>query len=166
MSGTQPTVKLKSPSNCTKEELSRFHEMVIAAGEVKAEGFRDRIERAEVLAFSRHGNEIIGVGALKRQHPNYTARIFKSANAKSAAGNFGLELGWVVIGEAHRRKGHSLPIVAALIAHAAGKPIYATSASTNEPMHKALIKYSFERDGGDWPSTERKNTSLRLFVRN
>jgi len=77
-----------------------------------------------------------------------------------------LELGWVVVGEAHRGRKYSLPIVEALVAHAADKRIYATSASTNEPMHKALIRYKFERDGDEWPSTERENTNLLLFVRN
>jgi len=166
MTGAQPTITVKSPSECTKEELSRFHKIVLDADEVRAAGLADRIKRAEVLAFLEHGNEMIGVGALKRQHPNYTTRIFTNAKARRAASNYGLELGWVVVGEAHRGRKYSLPIVEALVAHAADKRIYATSASTNEPMHKALIRYKFERDGDEWPSTERENTNLLLFVRN
>ena len=164
MSGAQPNITLRSPGDCSKEDLSRFHDMVLEGGEVRKEGLDDRIGRAKVLAFLESGGAIIGVGALKIQHRNYTARLFKKANAKSVANDFGLELGWVVIGKAHRGHKHSSRTVDALLAHTEGKRTYATSVSTNERMHTTLIKHNFERDGAEWPSQKRKNTKLFLFV--
>jgi len=53
---------LKSPDKCLPEELCRFHDFVLKAGEVKAKGLDDRIGRAAVLAFLKHGDEIVAVG--------------------------------------------------------------------------------------------------------
>jgi|SRR5258708_1714890 RimJ/RimL family protein N-acetyltransferase len=164
MTGQETTITLKPPSDYSGEELDCFRDLVIAAGEVEEEGLQDRIRRAEVLAVLKQGGKIIGVGALKRQHPNHTARLFQKANAKSVANDFSLELGWVVIRTEYRGHKYSRPIVDALVAHAKGQRIYATSVSTNEPMHKTLINYKFERDGSDWPSQRRKRTRLLLFV--
>jgi RimJ/RimL family protein N-acetyltransferase len=157
------SIILKSPAACSKEELSCFLAMVAGAGEVNKEGLQNRIGGAEALAFLKRGEEIIGVGALKRPNLTYKARVFKKANAKSLAGEFGLELGWLVIGKAHRGNKHSQIIVQALLAHSKNKKLYATSASTNEPMHKTLIKYKFQQEGVAWPSDDRE-TSLLLFV--
>jgi RimJ/RimL family protein N-acetyltransferase len=162
----QPDIVLKRPDECSQEDLHRFHDLVVTAGEVKTEGLLARLGRAEALVFLESGNETIGVGALKRQHKNYIARKFETAEAKHDAGHFDLELGWVVIDKAHREKGYSRRIVEALLTHARGRTIYATSASTNEPMHKTLINFKFERDGIAWPSDERKELKLVLFVKN
>jgi RimJ/RimL family protein N-acetyltransferase len=164
--GAQPTITLKSYDECTKEERSRFHIIVVDARAVRAEGLDDRMKRAAALVFLKLDSEIIGVGALKRQRPKYTADIFNKANAKSAASNYGLELGWVVVSEDHRGRNYSPLIAEALVAHAANKPVYATCLSTNKPMHKTLMKHQFKRDGGEWPSTEHKGENLILFVRN
>jgi hypothetical protein len=83
MAGTPPNIILKKPGSCSREELRRFRDIVAAAGEVKKEGLRDRIGRAEVLAFLERGREIIGVGALKRQHQGYIAKLFQKANARN-----------------------------------------------------------------------------------
>lgn len=165
MAGMQPSISLKSPGGCSKEELRCFCDMVAAAGEVKRDGLEGRVGRAEVLAFLEHGGKIIGVGALKRQHRNYIARLFERAHARSEAGNFDLELGWIVVDEAHRGHKYSRSIVAGLLRHAKSQRIYATSVSTNEPMHKTLVHFNFEQDGTAWPSQERKETSLLLFVK-
>jgi hypothetical protein len=62
---TDPTIELKSPGDCSRQEIDSLWDMVLEAGEVTAAGFDARIARAEALAFLRFGPELIGVGALK-----------------------------------------------------------------------------------------------------
>jgi hypothetical protein len=72
----------------------------------------------------------------------------------------------VVVENAHRGHLYSLRIVEALVAHANGRKIYATSVTTRIAMHKALTGCSFERDGVEWQSKRRPDEHLFLFVHN
>jgi RimJ/RimL family protein N-acetyltransferase len=159
-------IKSKAPAACSREELRAFYDLVASEGEVKTDGLKDRISRAEVLAFLENGGRLVGVGALKRQHPNYRDKVFKKADAKSEARNFDLELGWVVVDKAHRGRGYSRLILDALLSRSGGRCVYATSASANQPMHKTLAACDFERDGQAWSSQERNQMSLCKFAGN
>jgi predicted GNAT family N-acyltransferase len=165
MNDVQPILKVKSPAACSEQELSRFRKIVVDARAVKAKGLSDRIKRAEATAFLTLGKEIIGVGALKRQHAHYISINFANANAAATPKDFGLELGWIVVTEAHRGRKYSRQIVEGLMARAGDEPVYATSLSSNEPMHRTLLKFGFAQDGGGWPSTEHPGAKLFLFVR-
>jgi len=166
MTGQEPIITLNPPTECSRHDLDRFRQMVLEAGEVQAVGFDDRIGRAEILAFLRVDGGIVGVGALKRPDREYSRRAFKNARAKNAADEFGLELGWVVVENAHRGHSYSLRIAEALVAHANGQKIYATSITTRIAMHKALTGCRFEGDGVDWQSKRRPDERLFLFVHN
>ena len=166
MTGHEPTIELKAPVDCSREERDRFRDMVLEAGEIAEAGFEGRIARAETLALLRLGKATIAVGALKNPNREHVREVFKSASAKNEASAFGLELGWVVVGEAHRGHSFSRWIVEALVVRAGDRKIYATSVSTRIPMHKALIAYGFERDGTKWQSKRRPDEKLLLFVHN
>jgi hypothetical protein len=166
MTGQEPIITLKPPVDCSRHDLDRFRQMVLEAGEVQAAGFDDRIGRAEILTFLRVGGEIVGVGALKRPGRKDSRGVFKNGRAKNAADEFGLELGWVVVENAHRGHFYSRRIAEALVAHANGRKIYATSVTTRIAMHKALTGCSFERDGVEWQSKRRPDQHLFLFVHN
>jgi hypothetical protein len=157
MTGHEPTIELKAPVECSREERDRFRDMVLKAGEIAEAGFEGRIAR---------GKATIAVGALKNPNREHVREVFKNASAKNEASAFGLELGWVVVGEAHRGHSFSRWIVEALVARAGDRKIYATSVSTRIPMHKALIAYGFERDGTEWQSKRRPDDKLLLFVHN
>lgn len=164
MTGYEPTIELKLPADCSKEERDCFRDMVLEAGEIDEAGFEGRIARAEMLAFLRLGPAAIAVGALKNPDRDYPRKVFKRASGKSDAGAFGLELGWVVVERAHQGHFYSRRIVEALVARAGGRKIYATSVSTRIPMHRALIECGFVRDGVEWQSKRRPNKKLFLFV--
>jgi hypothetical protein len=164
MTGQEPVLELKSPVDCSKEELDRFRGMVLEAGEVEEAGLDNRIARAGVLAFTRLGAVTIGVGALKIPNKNYARRLFSKANAKGEASIFELELGWVVVERGHRGKFFSQRIVEALVARVGGRRIYATSVSKRIPMHKALAACGFVREGLHWQSQRRPDEKLLLFI--
>ncbi len=166
MTRQEPIITLKPPGDCLRDDLDRFRQMVLEAGEVQEAGLDDRIGRAKILAFLRVGGAIVGVGSLKRPSREYSQGIFKSAHAKNVAHEFGLELGWVVVENAHRGHSYSRCVVEALVACANGHKIYATSVTTRIAMHKALTRCSFERDGVEWQSKRRPDEQLFLFVHN
>ncbi|WP_194467883.1 GNAT family N-acetyltransferase [Bradyrhizobium sp. CCBAU 53340] len=159
-----PTLELKAPGECSREGIDRFRGMVLEAGEVTAGGFDARIVRAEALAFLRIGRELIGVGALKNPYPNYVRKVFRNAHAKDVSSTFDLEIGWVVVAEAHRGHSHARQIVEALISRAGGRRIFATSVTARVPMHKGLMACGFERHGQEWQSQRRPDEKLYLFV--
>lgn len=166
MTGQQPVVELKSPVDCSREEYDRLRQMVLDAGEVDEAGFDGRIARAEMLAFLRIGTATVGVGALKNPDQGYPEKLFKRANAKNVASPYTLELGWVVVDEAHQGRSLSRLIASELVAGAGGRKLYATSATARIAMHKALSACGFERDGGEWQSRRRPEEKLYLFVHN
>src|SRR6266702_3903359 len=161
MTGQEPVITLNAPAECSRRDLDRFRQMVHEAGEVQAAGFEDRIGRAKFLTFLRLGGAIIGVGALKKPSREYSRGVFRSARAKKTADEFGLELGWVVVESAHRGHSYSRRIVEALVAHASGQKIYATSVTMRIAMHKVLNGCSFDREGVEWQS---KAPPQRAFV--
>lgn len=166
MTGQEPIITLKQPAECSRDDLGRFRQVVLDAGEVQAAGFDNRIARAKVLAFLRIGGTIIGVGALKRPGREYSQGVFKNARATKAADEFDLELGWVVIESSHRGHSYSRSVAEALVGYANGRRIYATSVTTRIAMHKALTGCGFERSGVEWQSTRRLDEHLLLFIHN
>lgn len=166
MTEQEPIVALKLPGDCSKEERDRFRQMVLEAGEVQEAGLDGLIAGAEILALLRIDEATVGVGALKRPNQEYTRQVFKTAQATCVTRDFSLELGWVVVEEAHRGHSYSRRIVEALVARANGHKIYATSLTTRIAMHKALTQCSFERDGIEYKSKRRRDEKLFLFVNN
>jgi RimJ/RimL family protein N-acetyltransferase len=69
-----------------------------------------------------------------------------------------------VIESEYRGRSFSRRIVEALVDHAGGRKIYATSVSTCVPMHRALIACGFVREGIEWQSERRSDETLFLFV--
>jgi hypothetical protein len=166
MTKEELVITLHLPSECSSHDLNCFRQMVIEAGEVQQTGLSGRIEKARILAFLRASETIVAVGALKKPTLGYSRGVFKNACAKAAADEFGLELGWVVVGVAHRGHSYSRRIVEALVAYADGRKIYATSVTTRIAMHAGLTGCNFERDGVEWQSKRRPDEHLLLFVYN
>src|SRR5579863_3004315 len=122
MSQQEPTIELKQPTSrgCSDEEFTAFCDIVKKGKQVDPVGLKDRMRAAEVLAFLRYGNEIVGVGALKQQPAEYTDNIFKAAHSSHRSADFALELGWVVV--LKKGNGYSHRVVAALVNYADGQP--------------------------------------------
>jgi predicted GNAT family N-acyltransferase len=75
-----------------------------------------------------------------------------------------LEVGWVVVAEAHRGHSYARRVAEALVAGADGRKVFATSVTARVPMHKALMACGFDRIGQEWPSERRPDEKLFLFV--
>jgi hypothetical protein len=163
MSQEEPTIELKAPKDCSAQEFAEFCDIVKTGEQVDPNGLEDRMSGAEVLAFLRSGDEIVGVGALKKQDAGYTAGVFRNAKSTNHPDDFDFELGWVVVPRKHEHNRYSYRVVADLLNYAKGRPLYATSRATRCAMHKALKRHSFRRDGGEWPS-ELADPPENLFL--
>lgn len=149
------------PNDWTEEEKVAFEKLVVKGGEIDPHGLANRIELAYRLVLAFEGDELVGVGALKNPH-GHRDTVAKSSKAPMSAEEFPLELGWLYVEEKARRGGLGSAIVAKLMSNVS-VGVYATSHTTNIPMHSVLMRHGFVRCGKDYPSTLRKDVVLRLF---
>ena len=155
----------KTPSECLASELQDFAALVLAGGEVTADGLEARIKNAEALLFLQHDGCLKGIAAVKNPENSYKEGVFKKADAIEKAGQFPFELGWVFVLPSSRGAGFSHKLVEAALAVTQGRAIFSTSRTDNTPMHKVLEKHGFSCHGKAYAST-RGNQQLVLFVRN
>lgn len=159
------TITVKKPSECTDAELQDFMSLVLAGGEIVAQGLEARINKAEALIFLSHDNCLKGIAAVKNPETNYKNGVFQKACATAQASAFPFELGWVFVLPSSRGAGRSHKLLKAALSTTYGHGIFATSRSDNAPMHKVLKAHDFSCHGEAYASN-RGNHKLVLFVSN
>lgn len=155
-------VRVKSPRECSPQELAEFKALVLEGGEVAPEGLDGRVRRAAVLAFLVDEGAILGVAGLKEPGAGYRAKVAKGAQASVPADRYPFELGWVFVSSGIRG-GKSKMLCDALISRAHGCGIFATSRVNNPRMHATLQAKGFKRTGAEWPSGQNP-ANLALFL--
>jgi predicted GNAT family N-acyltransferase len=160
-----PLIISKKPAECSKQELEAFVSLVKLADEVNPQGLNARIMRAEKLFFLLRDQDLIGVAALKNPSSDYKSDIFKKARATTSPKSYVFELGWIVVHPSARREGHSHRLVESAIQLSDGQPVFATSRSDNQPVHKVLGKQGFILNGEEYSST-RGGYGLILLTHN
>ena len=156
-------VSAKSPKECSGEELAEFERLVLEGGEVDPEGLAGRIQQAVALAMLTTEDGLMGVAGLKKPGAGYRAKVAKESGATLPSDHYPLELGWVHVREAVRG-GKSKMLCEALIPHADGRGMFATSRVNNPWMHATLEATGFKRTGSEWPSGQNP-AKLALFIR-
>ncbi len=158
------TTRIKSPADCTPNELDAFEAMVCAGGEVAEDGLRQRITNAAHLLFLYDPmDELCGISALKRPNNGYRTNIFHRAQASSPTDSYPLELGWVFVSPTHQGQRLSRPLVEQIVPYASGRLVYATTRTDNEPMKRTLTRFGFQLDGSAFRSS-RGDYDLVLLV--
>jgi hypothetical protein len=118
------------------------------------------LPHAVTVAIMRVGEDVVGVGAIKRQRPRYAKKI---ASAKCSGYSFDPqihELGYVAVLKANR--GHqSRRIVDSLLKTFKG-PLWATA--FNDRMKSTLKHRSFVQRGKEWPS-ENGEGQVSLWIK-
>lgn len=155
-------VRAKSPKECSPQELAEFKALVLEGGEVDPEGLDGRIRRAAALAFLVDGSAILGVAGLKVVGAGYRARVATESQASIPVDRYPFELGWVFV-RSGIRGGKSKMLCDALVAHARGRGMFATSRVNNPWMHATLEAKGFKRTGSEWPSGQN-SANLALFL--
>lgn len=131
---------------------------IIESGDaVDPESAEAELPRARLVAVARRGNQIVGVGALKRNRPDYA---FDKASKSGVP--FALdtpELGYVAVDPDHQGKGLSRRIVEALLSKNGG-PLFA--ATSSDRMKQTLAKSGFVQKGREWNGQRGR---LSLWIR-
>lgn len=106
---------------------------------------RRELPLASALAIVRKDEQIVGVGAIKRERKKYAAGIAVRSEVQFPPET--LELGYVAVSQKHR--GHDLShcIVRTLLKQHRGR-LFATT--SNDYMKSTLTQASFEKKGKDW----------------
>jgi len=100
---------------------------------------------AKKIVLAKKGKEIIALAALKPFRPKYAATIAQHSSA--AIEHDAIELGYVAVRQAYRRKGLGLDMVQRLL-DGVNDPLFATTAST--AMQKILSACRFTKSGKPW----------------
>jgi predicted GNAT family N-acyltransferase len=155
---------IKAPSECTAGERGDFASLVLAGGEVAAQGLEDRVNAAQRLIFIKRNGCLTAVAAIKKPKPGYRRGVFEKAHSPRVAAEYRLELGWVFVMPSARGTGLSHVLVGAALGSVSGEGIFATSRSDNVAMHKALLASGFTASGKPYASS-RGDYQLVLFTK-
>lgn len=151
-------ISVLTPAECSAAQLRQFHELVIAGGQVQADGLAERISSAALLAFAYSGEELAGIASVKQQKRNYVTGIFLKAKVPRLAEHYLFEIGYAVTHEHFRRQGISRDLIKALIGHQSGTRFYATT--KNDGMRDLLTRSGFKKTGNSWLNVNEETLDL------
>jgi hypothetical protein len=150
-------VKVNSGSELTGADRAACLAILAAGGAVNVQTASRELPRTTLMATVRRDNAIVGVGAIKRERPEYALE-----KAKLSGFDFDPntpELGYVAVDREHRERGLSGRIVEALTADYHGR-LFAT---TDDPFMKRTLTHArFAHRGEDW---EGERGRLSLWIR-
>ena len=122
-----------------------------------------RIRATKCLAFHYSpSGELTAIAALKAPDAEYRDAVFKMADSPASYADFQLELGWVYVVPAYRRKQVATEICEQLLLRAAGDCVFATTRSDNAAMGRILRACGFAEVGKPFM---HRSEQLRLYLR-
>jgi GNAT superfamily N-acetyltransferase len=154
---------IKTPADCSQEELSTFEKLVLEGGEVSSQGLSGRIRLAYKLIFIEFNNEFVSVGALKCPNENYKNGVFLKAGVAAESASYQYELGYLYTSPAARGNGVGSFLMESVCNAFNGQSCFATTREDNEIMHHLFGKASFSRLGVAYES-DQGSYSLGLFT--
>jgi len=150
-------VEQVEPAKLTDNDFGTCIAIIRAGGAVNLKSAQRELRIAAALAIARHGDRIVGVGAIKRSRPEYAAAIAYKSGATFPSET--LELGYVAVEASHRRHGLSERLVSTLLAGQSG-PLFATTSS--DAMKRTLRSANFAQRGHEWKGS---TSMLSLWLR-
>lgn len=158
----EPTFVIKSPSECTEEELSDFEQLVLEAKQVNPENLSQKIQECLLLAFCYSEDKLIGIRAIKRKPKEQIQEIFKKAGIPISAPLPELEIGYAYIKPEHRGKKYASSLLDQLLEKVEGEYLFATTGK--DQVRSYLASRGFENMGKPYPGIY--NDLIYLMVRN
>lgn len=145
-----------SPDVLSKEEIQACLSVIEEGCAVNLKSAARELPLAMVVAIKRKGQDIVGVGAIKRKRPDYASKIAKRSGFSFDENSH--ELGYVAVKKSHQGQGLSHEITAKLLCTFQGRPIFATT--SHERMKRTLKRADFIRQGKEWQGKKGKLLSL------
>lgn len=154
----------KAPTDCSPEELAAFATLARESGEVTGDGLEGRIAGAHRLTFYYDSKTAVGIAGIKKPLASYREKVARKSSVSLAAAEWRYELGWVFVTPWARKAGIGKALLKAALE---GIPdgIFATSRTDNAGMHATFRHFGFVPAGLAYPSTDRPETNLQVFLR-
>jgi predicted GNAT family N-acyltransferase len=144
-------------------ERDEFITFVGKAGEVNTGTLPALVNQALVLLTLSDGPNLIGTAALKRPSDGHRRGEFRKAGVERLADAYPVELGWIVVHEDYRGRGHAHALVTKALDISPKLGTYATTKS--DQMRVILPQHGFLILGERYPSELNPNAELSLFGR-
>jgi hypothetical protein len=148
-----------SPNVLSKEEIQACLSVIKEGDAVNLKFAEKELPQAVVVAVKREGQNLVGVGAIKRKRPDYSSKIAKNSGFSFDQNMH--ELGYVAVKKSHQRQGLSHQITAKLLSTFQGRPIFATT--SHEGMKRTLKTAGFIRQGTEWQG--KTGNLLSLWIK-
>lgn len=160
----ETTLITKSPAECSKIELEKFVTLVDSEEEVEG-GLMNRVKtRGEKLIFLYVSGTLAGTAGIKRPYDNYRSSVFNKAKASLSPNSFSLELGWIVVSPAFRRRGFAHRLIKESMNIIGENKIFSTTRESNTAIHNCLEFHNFKICGEAFLSRNGRS-NLVLFTR-
>jgi hypothetical protein len=161
----QFSTRIRTPSNCSAEELAAFCAHVNLGKPVANLSSEWVVDHALKLLFVSLGDTLVAVGGLKKPPRGYVQQCFRQAGVPDRWVSYPVELGWIYCTE-YLRGGMAYRIIDPLLRECEAKnPIYAVVRSDNLRMSSPLRQRQFRAAGRLYPSIEHPEAMVQLFVR-
>ncbi len=145
---------IKKSSDCTEEELEDFKNLVLAGGQVTANGLEARIKNCKALGFYYVDNKLVGISAIKQKNKEIVKRTRDKAKVKAEEIPT-LELGYSFTKPEFRGRGINKKLNNGLLEVIVGEKIYATTDSNI--MRKYLSENGFKKMGESFKGNYNEN---------
>ena len=139
--------------------MEEFVALVKDGGAVDPESVKNRLPRAENIAFVERNGRMVAVAAVKRASPDYAVRLSTRSGFKLNANT--PELGYIVVSEECRGLHLSTKVVKRILAESSG-PLFATT--SDHKMKCILANNGFRWVGQPWDG-KRSGEKLSLWIR-
>jgi RimJ/RimL family protein N-acetyltransferase len=157
------SIILRQPKNITAEQCEDFERLVRIGFRTARTNLNTRIRAAKCLAFHYSpSGELTAIAALKAPDDQYRHDVFKMADSPASYTDFKVELGWVYVVPAYRRKQVATELCTQLLSSATGDFVFATTRSDNAVMSRILRACAFSEVGKPYM---HRGEQLRLYLR-
>lgn len=144
---TEGVIRLMEPATATDGDLDAFARLV-REGFPKAQDLEARVGRAKWIAMSYSGHQKpVAVGALKQPDEDVRVAKFAAAGAPTLALDVRLDLGWIFVEPAVRRRGIARDICRGLLDCVPTDAVFATTRIDNVAMRRILELLGFTETG-------------------
>ena len=151
----------------TGDDIEKFRSLVEKGEQVEMKYFYSSLDKRPILTMTYDKNEVVAIGALKRERSEYAKKIFGNAQSQLNPQDFDTELGWIVTEEKHRKQGLCNSVVKNLLYYfkeqRVGGKLFATVRKDNDGMMHILEKNGFKKEGEPFDS-KRGPYKLCLYV--
>ncbi|WP_318489218.1 hypothetical protein [Photobacterium leiognathi] len=143
---------IKSPTDCTDNEIDTFVRMTEEGGQVRTYQLRSKILRAQKLVFIYDNESCVAIAALKTPADSYKAKVFNAADVQDKLTSYHFEIGYIYA----TVSGVGNQLMEGVIEASEESAIFATTRDSNAVMQHLLPKFGLNKLGKSYKNDSGK----------